>query len=468
MRRSLAASLHEISKIIGPEATVADLLPLFDHFLLSDEAEVRAAAADHLDELLTHVPPSWAEVKLRLINEHWRETFSRDWRLRERVAQLIEPLATHLLLADEEGNLVALMQHALCDPVASVRAAGTKAVPSLYKIFADHDDVIADGFLGIISDMGDSEKYRDRLSCLLCVQALIESGIQRSAMELTLLQRILRLGKDPVVDVRILLARVVYLMCSRGASPPRDGPEAQADQLSLADELYALPYSRSEELKALIQQLTRDRNDQVRDTILPLLSDEEREQPRAAPSPELRRDLVLGPAEGGPHKPEPSAGVIQIGSDAYGVDDMATVNIEVGDENGENTSGYTASLRQEDDDGDDKMADDGPAELQNGRSTNGEAEDDWLFNGQMDVGEGDDPEGGQVLLLKERTHLYSPLKPGPFKTGDGSKLSPAPETLSASNSDPFLAFVADQQDEAHGGAHTNGTLTNGDDAMEED
>ena len=108
------------------------------------------------------------------------------------------------------------MQLALSDPVASVRVAGTKAVPSMYRIFAEHDQVIADGFLGMISDMGDNEKYRVRLSCLLAIQALVEYRIQRSSFELVLLQRIVRLGSDPVVDVRILLARIVSLMCQIG------------------------------------------------------------------------------------------------------------------------------------------------------------------------------------------------------------------------------------------------------------
>jgi len=47
IRRSLAFSIHEIAKILGPELTERDLLPVLDHFLL-DIPDVAGGALQNL------------------------------------------------------------------------------------------------------------------------------------------------------------------------------------------------------------------------------------------------------------------------------------------------------------------------------------------------------------------------------------------------------------------------------------
>ncbi len=504
VRRSLAASLHEIAKIIGPEAARADLLPVFDRFFLSQESEVRAAAIDHFDELVVCLPADDAQGKLQLVKDHWTVLFSRDWRLRERIAQLIEPLAKQLLVGDEDGNLVALMQLALSDPVASVRAAGTKSVPALYSIFNEHDQVIADGFLGMISDLGGEEKFRMRLSCLLAIQALVEWRIQRSSFELVLLERLLKLGEDRVVDVRILLARVVALMCSMGEYQAIWNKGAAADILSLTDELYASPQSRSSELNGLIERLACDRNEQVRQIIAEVLPDGQEMQPRRTPSPELRRELQLGPAEGGPHKPESSerdydfadeGGVVQMQMQMPDEDDLEA------QAQAQAEGGWTAHAREEvEDDEEEEERGTGSGEhdeedeemgMSNG-SSSGDKED-WVFghDEEDDSGEAHMPaestaSDGATPSNKSPSTLYSPMKHASTaasrsdeSTGDDedvdgrmdmspvkkAAVAPAPASASrSSSSDPFLAFVAHQRDRRDGDGGQYDDEDDGDDA----
>ncbi|KDN52768.1 ARM repeat-containing protein [Tilletiaria anomala UBC 951] len=432
VRRSLAASLHEIAKIIGPEPAGADVLPLFDKLLSNQEAEVRAAAVDHVDELLAAVPREEAEGKLRLLKTHWTSTFSPDWRLRERLAQLIEPLARQFLLGDEDGNLVALMQLALSDPVASVRNVGCRSVPTLYTIFAEHDQVIADGFLGMISDMGESDKYRMRLSCLGAIQALVESKIQRSSFELVLLQRIIQFGSDAVVDVRLLLARVVSRMCG-------------------IDELYGLPQSRSDDLNALLECLAQDRHEQVREMITPLLLEGKKLPARKSLSPEPRRQLVLGPAEGGPHKP-PADEVVQVTGceQDYEFADAETVNIEL-DQDGAAQSGYEVWVRRDEEDSDDDMdggagsatttANADAAHCSEGEGhVDADADSEWVFSSQMDIGD----DAGTPVHRKGQLHINGVLESSqraealttlysPLKAGDTNKKSAAPAPVSSAS-----------------------------------
>ena len=291
VRKSLAASLHEVAKIIGQEATRDDLLPAATRFVTDDDAEVRTAMFDNIDVFLSCLPQAGAEKMLYQLLSLWSSGSLRDWRLRERLALHIPSMAKQFLLQDEEGNLVSLMQLALADPISAVRDAGILCVPNLYKAFAEHDQVIADGFLGMVSDLGDSTGYRLRVACLLCIGALVESGIQRSSCELLLLSRLSQMGDDSVVDVRIALSRTLGQMCRK-------------------DELYALPQSRSEELNKLIAKLVTDAADEVRQPLSGILSEEELSRFAVPASSEeaAPRKLVLGPADGGPHRPEGEGG----------------------------------------------------------------------------------------------------------------------------------------------------------------
>lgn len=291
VRKSLAASLHEIAKMIGQGATRDDLLPAATRFVTDDDVDVRSAMFDNMDVFLSCLPQMDAERTLSQLLSLWSTGALRDWRLRERLAQHIPSMAKQFLLEDEEGHLVSLMQLALADPISAVRDAGIHCVPNLYKAFAEHDQVIADGFLGMVSDLGISTGYRLRVACLLCVAALVEAGIQRSSCELLLLGRLNQMGDDKVVDVRIALSRTLGQMCRK-------------------DELYALSQSRSEELNKLIAKLVHDESDEVRQAVSDILSAEELAKhsklPREA-NAEPRR-LVLGPADGGPHRPEGEGG----------------------------------------------------------------------------------------------------------------------------------------------------------------
>ena len=51
VRRSLAFSIHECARILGPEITEQDLLPVMFHFL-QDIPEVSQGALEHMPQIL--------------------------------------------------------------------------------------------------------------------------------------------------------------------------------------------------------------------------------------------------------------------------------------------------------------------------------------------------------------------------------------------------------------------------------
>ncbi|CAO1625979.1 unnamed protein product [Sympodiomycopsis kandeliae] len=289
VRQSLAASLHEVAKIIGQEAAEQDLLPLFINMIVNDDnMEVKASALENVHVLLTQVSQQAAVQVLGQLRDSWYQSLAFNWRLRESLASQIPQLADALVLEDEEGSLMSIMQTALSDPISSVRQAGVNAAPSLYHNFAEHDQTVADGVLGMLADMGESPAYRVRVGFLLAADALVSSRIQRSSFQLIVLPRLLALAEDPVVEVRMALAKVVHGMCQ-------------------LDELFASPQSRSPELNRLLGILARDSSYHVRTRVKDLMDPEDPvfSEPLKA-AIEGRRNLILGPADGGLHKPEVS------------------------------------------------------------------------------------------------------------------------------------------------------------------
>ncbi|PWN36191.1 ARM repeat-containing protein [Meira miltonrushii] len=299
VRRSLAASLHEIAKIVGLDAASKDLLPFVSHFLdpkFEQDGEVKMALLENIDVTLCHMHVESGLEAMKVIQDLWNDTeifgtgarFPNHWRMREKVISKIPALASKFLLEDDQGILVMLMQSALMDSVSAVRMKGVSTVSGLYHLFAEQDQVLADGFLGMLVDVSDSDDagYRARVATLQSIAQLCQSQIQRSSIEMLAMPRLLELSKDEIVDVRLALASLIQLMCS-------------------SDQLYALPQSRSDRLIRILRRLGNDESGLVRETIESVVgSDYITELGPVSPlEPRPARELILGPIEGGPHKP---------------------------------------------------------------------------------------------------------------------------------------------------------------------
>ncbi|WFD33350.1 hypothetical protein MCUN1_000163 [Malassezia cuniculi] len=213
VRNSVAASLHEMARLLGPEIAAADILPVATNLLHDPSIGVSATLLEHIDVFLDVLPVDLAKAQLQLMSMLWFTQDPRDWRLRQRIAQHVETLVPRLLLADEEGCLVTVLHLALHSPVFAVRQVGIRAATRVYATFLEHDAVVADGFLGMLGDMADVATYRQRVTFLRVVAALVEQNVVPSArFEALLLPRLTVLADDHVYEVRVALAHVVRVV----------------------------------------------------------------------------------------------------------------------------------------------------------------------------------------------------------------------------------------------------------------
>lgn len=135
VRRPLACALHELARILGPELTDSDLLPVFDLYLQDNSEAVRQGVMRHAAAFLAVLPPPTREAYLPVLAEMRDGCAPRAWRARRALAgqvgalgSLFSPLATFSIVTPWALGL-------LLDPVADVRhAAATGWGPLLVRV----------------------------------------------------------------------------------------------------------------------------------------------------------------------------------------------------------------------------------------------------------------------------------------------------------------------------------------------
>jgi hypothetical protein len=122
VRRSLAYSLHEIARIIGPERAERDLIQIFALYLM-DLDEVKQG-------VLEYIP---------ILTEVWDGVFS-NWRLRDVLADQLPRIAEFVEADLVVEYILPLTLRACQDEYASVRETGIKCVSIIPLPIYCHSD----------------------------------------------------------------------------------------------------------------------------------------------------------------------------------------------------------------------------------------------------------------------------------------------------------------------------------------
>ena len=204
-RRTLAASLHELAKILTPEQCAQDLMPVF-RTCITGADESRELVFEHVDVFFAHLPLPLAWSTYLELARGWKANTLGGWRAREQLALHIPAFfkTFHSLMEDE---ILGMLQDALLDPFAAVRDAATKGIPESYEILGDQSD-IARRFRDDLLDLGRSPKFRQRQTFVRCLREFVKPPPNRQAFEDFFLPFLASLSKD-VVDVRLGLAQTV-------------------------------------------------------------------------------------------------------------------------------------------------------------------------------------------------------------------------------------------------------------------
>ncbi|KAI8381397.1 armadillo-type protein [Radiomyces spectabilis] len=238
VRCTFANSLHVIARLIGPKRAERDLIQIFALYLMDLDA-VKQGVLEHMAEFLGTLAPNSRNEYIPILAEVWDGVMT-NWRLRDMLASQLQAMA---LLFDSQHvveHILPLAIRACQDEFATVRSTGVKAFPVILHIVkqsADEDglsgtmsDLESDGYssehenrnndalalLSIVMESLDEfargTSYRSKLVFAHICEALLNSQISARDVGTFFLPRLDILAKDPVVNVRIAVARAFHII----------------------------------------------------------------------------------------------------------------------------------------------------------------------------------------------------------------------------------------------------------------
>ncbi|KZV88319.1 ARM repeat-containing protein [Exidia glandulosa HHB12029] len=213
VRRTIAASIGEIAKIIGPDNAHHDLLSVWRDSVRSPETsagDVRLKAIVALPAFLEALSEDDRQDVGDELEEIWVDCLL-GWRERETLAASLYVIAPHL--RSRISVVWALLLRALKDPVSAVREAAISVLPD---VFSTTDSYLptARRALGTLSD---SKFFRDRhtySACCLSICLNDRVGLAELGQP-EMWQNLGKLSHDSIVDVRIGVARAVGAICEK-------------------------------------------------------------------------------------------------------------------------------------------------------------------------------------------------------------------------------------------------------------
>ncbi|KAF9189579.1 Serine/threonine-protein phosphatase 4 regulatory subunit 1 [Haplosporangium sp. Z 11] len=133
IRRSLACSLHEVARILGPEIADRDLTMPFSDCLMAED-EVKEGVIGHVVEFISCLSPKCRSEALRDLFNAWTDLErSSNWRLRDSLAGQLPGLCEIAEGDDLLEYLMPLSVRACTDGVSTIRESGVMAFPALWE-----------------------------------------------------------------------------------------------------------------------------------------------------------------------------------------------------------------------------------------------------------------------------------------------------------------------------------------------
>lgn len=221
VKQTLAASLHEIAKILGDGTVVKnELIPIFEDMIQMQELEsVQMGVIKHSAEFFKELPEPCRVSYLPSLHDILHSTNPFNWRLRQSLAVQLPEL---LMLSSEENVfniLFPLVMTLLQDPVACVRKSSFKGVGALLMRFISllesgdkpldaksrhHCKVQLESITDAINNLIRGDVYQSRLLWVELAHQLLRD-LPKHVFEKYFIDGILVLTCDPVSNVRVTM-----------------------------------------------------------------------------------------------------------------------------------------------------------------------------------------------------------------------------------------------------------------------
>jgi len=212
VRRTLASSIHELGVILGQEAVVSDLIPIFNGFL-KDLDEVRIGLLKHLSDFLKLLPLELRRDYLPKMADFLYMDNDRNWRFRQELAVQMGQLIPLYTAEEVKNHLAPIAVILIRDKVAAVRTSAVGVHSVMVKTLLEEDQssglvrvLLAD----LISELVKSDSWIHRQTyASLALTLFLESSLDHTQFAQDVLPNLMELAEDKVPNVRLVVARTL-------------------------------------------------------------------------------------------------------------------------------------------------------------------------------------------------------------------------------------------------------------------
>ncbi|KAF8522216.1 ARM repeat-containing protein [Hysterangium stoloniferum] len=244
VRRTVAAGLGEMARILGKNLAQRDLLEVWDDMVHDgDDGVTRLKALGGVSQFIEALEGQARDDVVGELVELW-ERWLTGWRERECLTRALPQLGR---LAEGQGAVIrTLMLKSLVDTVAAVREAAIATFSDVLQAFERRPNIV-EGLLDDLSSLAHADLCRRRTTYVACCGAVIAgpNGKLKSLGD-DFWTHISQLSQDHMLDVRIGVSRLVGVIC---------------------DKFYPDILSRPPHILEVIQRLVEDPSRDVRDFI---------------------------------------------------------------------------------------------------------------------------------------------------------------------------------------------------------
>jgi len=212
VRRTLASSIHELGVILGQEAVVSDLIPIFNGFL-KDLDEVRIGLLKHLSDFLKLLPLDLRRDYLPKMSDFLYMDNDRNWRFRQELAVQMGQLIPLYTAEEVKTHLAPIAVILIRDKVAAVRTSAVGVHSVMVKTLLEDDQssglvrvLLAD----LIGELVKSDSWIHRQTyASLALTLFLESSLEHTQFAQDVLPNLMELAEDKVPNVRLAVARAL-------------------------------------------------------------------------------------------------------------------------------------------------------------------------------------------------------------------------------------------------------------------
>ncbi|KXN85478.1 Serine/threonine-protein phosphatase 2A 65 kDa regulatory subunit A beta isoform [Leucoagaricus sp. SymC.cos] len=231
VKRSLAAGMGEIAKIIGADNTRRDLVQVWWNSINGKDSITRLRAIENIEALTGVVGKETGLSLWEGVAKNWEDKIFRVWRERKIILQ--ELLKMPDLLGSEILPVIGIIEaQALLDAEQGVRDIAVENLPKILGLLSPQQDLL-DGLNGAINQLL-SSTFRRRMTFAACQRSIFLASVdggQKPSVALTddMLRVIFELSQDSVTDVKISVARFVGSVCDKFVRESESVPDLLAE-----------------------------------------------------------------------------------------------------------------------------------------------------------------------------------------------------------------------------------------------